>query len=254
MSVSSSITRTRRLSRRSIRSNGVTHGGRAPATGSEASAISRAVDRPGERQALSEMRESRERRRDTAGLHLPDVLALKINDPLGAGAELRHRQSLLFPEVADPLPHLPKESRLSGDVRVHPRRHTNSTISPRASSPYAALNMARECSRPPKRTSFFGAAAAVKQLSTFGVARSESRSAHTNSLRPLSFFESSSGTAATGAEMATRHSTSPSKLDASTALPPIEDPTRAISFTPRARKAALAARRSATGVHGLSGR
>src|SRR6266513_1231150 len=37
-------------------------------------------------QALSEMRESRERRRDAAGLHLPDVLALKINDPLGARA------------------------------------------------------------------------------------------------------------------------------------------------------------------------
>src|SRR5882762_7719865 len=151
-------------------------------------------------------------------------------------------------------PHVSKEPRLAGDIWIHPRRHTNSTISPKASSPYGALNIARECSRPPKRTSFLGALAAVKQLRTFGVARRESRSAHTKSFRPLIFFESSSGTAATGAETATTHSMSPSKLDASTALPPIEEPTSAISLTPRSRSAALAARRSATGVHGLSGR
>src|SRR5207237_6331721 len=146
-------------------------------------------------QALSEVGKSREGRRHSPGLHLPHVLALKVDHALWARAELGHREPLLLTELADPFSHFAEEARLSGDVRVHPRRHTNSTISPRASSPYAALNMARECSRPPKRTSFFGAAAALKQLSTFGVARSESRSAHTNSLRPLSFFESSSGTA-----------------------------------------------------------
>src|SRR5713101_7644988 len=205
-------------------------------------------------QALSEMRESRERRRHATRLHLPHVLPLEIDDAFGARAELRHGESLLFSKLTDPLPHLPEEPRLARDVRIHTRRHTNSTISPSASSPYEAVNMARECSRPPKRTSFFGAVAALKQLRTFGVARSESRSAHTNTLRPLIFFESASETAATGAEIATTHSTSASKLDASTALPPIDEPTRAISVTPRDRSATLAARRSATGVHGLSGR
>src|SRR4029077_11180021 len=162
--------------------------------------------------------------------------AVEKRRALGARTELRHGQSLLLPQLADPLPHLSEEPRLARDVRIHPCRHTNSTISLSASSPYDAPNMARECSRPPKRTSFFGAPAAVKHASTFGVARSESRSAQTNSLRPVIFFESSSGTAATGAEIATTHSTSPSKLDARTALPPIDDPTSPISLTPRARR------------------
>src|SRR6266566_3840302 len=205
-------------------------------------------------QALSEVREGRQRRRDAPRLHLPDVLALEIDDSLRARAELGHGESLLLPKLADPFSHLAYEPGLAWDVRIHPRRHTNSTISPSASSPYGALNMARECSRPPKSTSFFGAFAALKHARTFGVARIESRSAQTNNLRPLIFFESSSGTAATGAEIATRQSMSPSKLDASTALPPIDEPTSAISLTPRSRNATLAARRSATGVHGLSGR
>src|SRR2546430_13462901 len=200
------------------------------------------------------MRESRERRRDAAGLHLPHVLTLEVDDAPGARSKLGHRQPLLFTKLADPLAHLAEKPRLPGDIRIHPRRHTNSTISPSASSPYGALNIARECSLPPKTTSVLGTLAAAKQARTLGIRRRRSRSANTNSLRPLIFFESSSGTAATGAEIATTHSTSPSKLEASTALPPIEDPTRAISFTPRARNAALAARRSATGVQGLSGR
>src|SRR5205814_1123824 len=86
--------------------------------------------------------------------------------------------------------------------------------------------------------------AAVKHPRTFGVARSESRSAHTKSLRPVIFFDSSSGMAATGAEIATTHSTSPSKLDASTALPPIDEPTSATSLTPRSRSTAVAGRSS----------
>src|SRR5438874_327346 len=205
-------------------------------------------------QALSEVGKSREGRRNAPGFHLPHVLALEIDDTLRARAELGHRQALLLAELADPLPDFFQEPRLARYVRVHPRRHTNSTISPRASSPYDAVNIARECSLPPKATSFFGAPAAAKQLSTFGIRRRRSRSANTNSFRPLIFFERSSGTAATGAEIATTHSMSPSKLDARTALPPIDEPTRAISFTPRARRAAFAAWRSATGVHGLPAR
>src|SRR5436189_4086844 len=88
-------------------------------------------------QALSEMREGRQRRRDAPRLHLPDVLALEIDDALRTRAELRHGQALLLPKLADPFSHLSEELRLSWDVRIHPRRHTNSTISPSASSPYA---------------------------------------------------------------------------------------------------------------------
>src|SRR5947199_6381657 len=95
-------------------------------------------------QALSEMREGRERRRDAPRLHLPDVLALEIDDALGARAELGHREAFPLPKLANPFSHLAEEPRLARDVRIHPRRHTNSTISASASSPYAALNIARE--------------------------------------------------------------------------------------------------------------
>src|ERR1700704_2239575 len=77
-------------------------------------------------QALCEVSESRERWRDAAGLHLPNVLALEIDNPFGARSELSHRESLLLAKLADPLPNLSEEPRLPRDVRVHPRRHTNS--------------------------------------------------------------------------------------------------------------------------------
>src|SRR5438067_740870 len=67
--------------------------------------------------------------------------------------------------------------------------------------------MARECSRPPKRTSFFGALAAVKQARTFGVARSESREAFRRG-RPGSFPHRSKRSAVLAAE---RSSPSPSR-------------------------------------------
>src|SRR6266566_537631 len=86
-------------------------------------------------QALSEVGKSRERRRHSPGLHLPHVLALEVDHALWARAELGHREPLLLTELADPFSHLAEEARLAGDVRVHPRRHTNSTISPSASSP-----------------------------------------------------------------------------------------------------------------------
>ena len=67
-----------------------------------------------------------------------------------------------------------------------------------------------------------------------------------NSFRPLTFRESASSTAWTGAEMLTTHSTSRSNDDARTAWPPIEAPTSAISFAPDRFSQAFAARRSAT--------
>src|SRR6267378_3592898 len=86
-------------------------------------------------QAFAEVRESREGWRDAAGFHLPDVLALEIDDAFRARPELGHREPLPLAKLADPFPHLAEEARLAGNVRVHPRRHTNSTISPSASSP-----------------------------------------------------------------------------------------------------------------------
>src|SRR5438093_7386633 len=61
MSLSSSITRTRRLSRRSMSENHCIQWAKRPATGSEASAISHAPGRPGEHpSALRSEREPRE--------------------------------------------------------------------------------------------------------------------------------------------------------------------------------------------------
>src|SRR6266581_3822317 len=140
MSLSSSMTRTRRLSRRSIPPMLSLN-----ATTRQQQAQKRALDsaqkiRQRDIQALCEVSESRERRRDAAGFHLPHVLALEIHDALGTRAELCHGQALLLAKVADPLPHFSEETRLARDVRIHPRRHTNSTTSPSASSPYDAPN------------------------------------------------------------------------------------------------------------------
>src|SRR5438034_958671 len=72
-------------------------------------------------QALSEVGKSREGRRHSPGLHLPHVLALKVDHALWARAELGHREPLLLTELADPFSHFAEEARLAGAVRVPPR-------------------------------------------------------------------------------------------------------------------------------------
>src|SRR5207237_10788290 len=86
-------------------------------------------------QSLSEMGQSGERGSDPAGLHLPDILPLEIDHALGRRSELGHRQAPLLAKRADALSHLLQKARLSGNVWIHARRHTNSTIAPSASSP-----------------------------------------------------------------------------------------------------------------------
>jgi len=86
-------------------------------------------------QAFGEMSESRQRRRNAPCFHLPDVLTLKVDDALRARSELGHGEPFPLAELADPFSHFAEEAGLTGNVRIHPRRHTNSTISPSASSP-----------------------------------------------------------------------------------------------------------------------
>src|SRR5512141_247543 len=80
---------------------------------------------------LRDMREGRQRRRDPAGLHLPDVLLLEVDAPAAVGAELRHGEALLLTEHADALPHSLREERLAGNVGVDARRHQDALV-PRA--------------------------------------------------------------------------------------------------------------------------
>src|SRR5258706_3013984 len=113
--------------------------------------------------------------------------------------------------------------------------------------------MPRECSLPPNTRSVFGTTAASKARRTCGIAPLASSFAQTKSLRPVTRRESSSEVDRTGAEIATTHSMSASKLDASTAWPPSDAPTSAICDAPRSRSSALAAPRSMTGDHGFGG-
>src|SRR6266851_1762439 len=91
-------------------------------------------------QALRDVRERGERRRDTPGLHLPDVLLLEVHPAATVGAELGHGEALLLPERADTLTDALREERLTRDVRVDACRHqlpraTKSTMAESASSP-----------------------------------------------------------------------------------------------------------------------
>src|SRR5690242_4772204 len=99
-SLSSSMTRTRRFSRRCIYQMLTLR-----ARKRQRQAQKRALYAPeqicqGNIQAFGEMSERREGRRDAPCFHLPDVLALEVDDALRARTELRHREALLLTERA----------------------------------------------------------------------------------------------------------------------------------------------------------